>query len=68
MAALIALKHLTINNSIWYRDSSGAQHAANITAVNTQLKGWNIIKIHVVRHRDQLPLWITRKQVVGVCD
>jgi hypothetical protein len=68
MANVIALKHLTLHTAIWYRDSSGAHHAADITAVDTTLKSWGVVKIKVVRHRDALPLWITRKQVLGVCD
>jgi hypothetical protein len=68
MASMIALKHLTINNAIWYRDPSGAHHAADIVAVDTTLKSWGVVKIKVVRHRDTLPLWITRKQVISVCD
>jgi hypothetical protein len=68
MAKLIALKHLTLKNAIWYCDESGAHHAADITEVNTTLKSWGIVKIRVVRHRDARPLWINRKQVVSVCD
>ena len=68
MARLIALKHLALNNAIWYRDASGAHYAADITAVDTTLQSWGVVKIKVVRHLDTRPLWITRKQVMSVCD
>jgi len=65
---MIAMKHLTPHTAIWYKTTTGARYSADIIGVNTTMKAWGIVKVHILRHHDHMPLWITRKQVIEVCD
>lgn len=65
---MVALKQLQPHTAIWYKDTQGGQHAADILDVKTTLKSWGIIKVHIERHHDRMPLWIDRKQILSVCD